>query len=1151
MGRWGCLGLLAWLCLLYCTGLWVFTRGFLLNRSEIVRNSSCADFPAPPGLPTPPGSATPNRSCWSVPARYRRAVLVVIDALRLDFATYDAARSEPKPYENRLPALHAALQATPRHARLFRFRADPPTTTMQRLKALATGGLPTFIDVSSNFASARVEEDNLVGQLVSAGRKLVFLGDDTWMGLFPTHFHRAFPFPSLNVRDLHSVDDGILQHLHSEVAKSDWDVIIAHFLGVDHVGHRLGPLHPAMSDKLSQMNEVLSNLLRELPEDAVLLVMGDHGMTETGDHGGESERETSAALFVYSPIPVFKGAQPREPRTVFQTDLVPSMALLLGVPIPYSNLGQVIPEMFGGEDDEEEEGDGGLPREGEPIPADGESVEREESDLAQLPMHLQALHLNAQQVQRFLDSYAALSDDLPPDGLHALRRRFSEAAAAYNSLASSPSPGLRATAATARDVEAKLRRHLSGVRNLCVASWARFSVPAMFAGVALLLCACAASAALSQAAPREGLPGVVATAALVGAPAGAAVAAFAAAASGTKAELCLAALCGASVASLLAFVKECLGTPPTPAPAGPQEAGSKDSGVGASVTAVIASSGCLALRFLAPFSNSYLIQESQVLPFLIQSVAVWSLLSFKWSGTLTLSLPAGGGEASKSAQQQQQQAVAGSPALRRQQSWYIVALTLGLLCCSRLALTLRVCRDELTSCEPSTLLVPPPRQQGRSRADGLPLALAAASLFGVWALTRAALRHLGNLNDLLSPPTLLVRLGQPVALLCVCCHWALALLPERGRQASHVPEWAQEAFPRAVYGVVALGLLLLLWRPLAVYVKRRRGNAAAAGGSGDAVPFVDSLGGFAHPEERLRHVIPQIYRHVSRSLDVQLSSTTTPVAPAAAGADEGGGHSVAAFGLGSAYTATLLVLLTCLGLLLAMLHQPGAAPSFLLLFVQAALMLERRAAAVSLHASPAGDGAGGLLCVPLPDVAMWSLAACQFFYATGHLPTFPALQWNAAFVGFHGGHGGHVLPALLVGLNTYASHALFAAGLPLLLTWPFAREAGAARRSPADEGATGMEMRLHSHPTLLHGALLRLGATYLLLVGLQLTASVCAAAVLRRHLMVWGIFAPKFLFEAVGFVVNGACLLLGVAFVLRVDAAVAAFFRRLCQTLPY
>ncbi len=37
----------------------------------------------------------------------------------------------------------------------------------------------------------------------------------------------------------------------------DWDVLIAHFLGVDHCGHRFGPDHPAMAEKLSQMDGVL------------------------------------------------------------------------------------------------------------------------------------------------------------------------------------------------------------------------------------------------------------------------------------------------------------------------------------------------------------------------------------------------------------------------------------------------------------------------------------------------------------------------------------------------------------------------------------------------------------------------------------------------------------------------------------------------------------------------------------------------------------------------------------------------------------------------------------------------------------------------------------------------------------------------------
>ena len=57
--------------------------------------------------------------------------------------------------------------------------------------------------------------------------------------------------------DLHTVDDGVISHLDKELARDDWDVIIAHFLGVDHCGHRYGPDHPEMEAKLLQMNEVV------------------------------------------------------------------------------------------------------------------------------------------------------------------------------------------------------------------------------------------------------------------------------------------------------------------------------------------------------------------------------------------------------------------------------------------------------------------------------------------------------------------------------------------------------------------------------------------------------------------------------------------------------------------------------------------------------------------------------------------------------------------------------------------------------------------------------------------------------------------------------------------------------------------------------
>ena len=45
----------------------------------------------------------------------------------------------------------------------------PSTLQCQRLKALTTGSLPTFVDAGSNFASSAIVEDNLIKQLSSTG----------------------------------------------------------------------------------------------------------------------------------------------------------------------------------------------------------------------------------------------------------------------------------------------------------------------------------------------------------------------------------------------------------------------------------------------------------------------------------------------------------------------------------------------------------------------------------------------------------------------------------------------------------------------------------------------------------------------------------------------------------------------------------------------------------------------------------------------------------------------------------------------------------------------------------------------------------------------------------------------------------------------
>lgn len=97
--------------------------------------------------------------------RKAKVVLLVIDALRYDFAVYRKKEGAEKAFENKLPVIDRLLREFPERTRLYKFIADPPTTTMQRLNALTTGSLPTFIDANSNFATAEINEDNVIDQV--------------------------------------------------------------------------------------------------------------------------------------------------------------------------------------------------------------------------------------------------------------------------------------------------------------------------------------------------------------------------------------------------------------------------------------------------------------------------------------------------------------------------------------------------------------------------------------------------------------------------------------------------------------------------------------------------------------------------------------------------------------------------------------------------------------------------------------------------------------------------------------------------------------------------------------------------------------------------------------------------------------------------
>ncbi|NXW92973.1 PIGO transferase, partial [Alopecoenas beccarii] len=1085
MQRWPVLLFLAWVCLLFFAGIGLFMSGFLLTRIELPSSSSCSDPLVPPPWER---QSLPPGSCWA-PQRFSKAVLVIIDALRFEFAHFNPAKASPLPYENKLSFLHHLTTSQPRHARLYRFRADPPTATMQRIKGLTTGSLPTFIDVGSNFATYAIQEDNLLAQLVQNGRRVIFMGDDTWEGLFPKKFFRSYFFPSFNVKDLHTVDNGILQHLYPTVDSGEWDVLIAHFLGVDHCGHKHGPDHPEMAKKLTQMNEMLRSLVDHLRNDTLLLVAGDHGMTETGDHGGDSEKEVNAALFVYSKTPLFGSGPPEEPEAIPQVNLVPTVALLLGVPIPYSNIGEVMAELFSG---------------------DGDTVS---AALQQLSVY----HINAKQVDRFLHSYSLVAQDLPAEQLQRLQELFSSAVEEHTQLLIQ----VQGTTLVPPELESRLRNlisrfqlYLREARTVCTQSWAHFHPLCVVGGCTLIAASCllcyvaSELAAVSHSFYRSCLLypllwGVV----------GAFLLGLAHAFTQEGLDLLLVSS-WAAAASQLGFFWHWWGQYPKRARMAGGQPPLASVGLRQRLRAWLGLAfpmGILLFRCGAMFSDSFVVAEARVAPFLLASLVMLLVGKLHWDGRLTV--PEG-----------PKQQLLGFSSYRRE-IWYLLCLVAVLLVCMRLSGFFHQCREEIPQCRPS-LFLSPLASLRNTRAKNLFYLLCVALLAGLVYAVRSWLRHYGNLNSS-DPLVLFVRWGFPLVVLCIACYWAVASSADDSLgKLQELVQVAVVAFPWAVYGLASVGLLLLLCNPMTVFAKDTRESAGSI-----VTPYL----GVPSSEVDFLHVIPQIYKRMQESQKSRLERASTKA-------------TVAAYGLGSVYSAALVIALTLLGFLLMLLHSERLSLAFLLLFLEAFVLLHIHTRARGL----AGDAEP--FSVPWYAVISWLLAASQFFYSTGHQPIFPAIHWNAAFVGFHLDHSTNLLPAVLVGANTFASHILFAVGCPLLLLWPFVCEMpGSQRKKPKKEPREElqeveehmMEMRLRESPEKFSTALLQLGLKYLFVLGTQLLACVCAAMILRRHLMVWKVFAPKFLFESLGFVVSSICLLLGISLVMRVDCAVSTWFSHL------
>ncbi|ORY86220.1 alkaline-phosphatase-like protein [Protomyces lactucae-debilis] len=323
----------ALLCLLQLAGLFFFARGFFpLQKAAL------------------PGHASAHPD--DVPAVFDRLIFIVIDALRSDFAFGP---------DSAMHTLHSKILKE--EVLAFTARASTPTVTLPRLKCLTTGSISGFLDAILNLAepdgaSADSMQDSWVQQQVAQSRKIHMYGDDTWLRLFPNSFVESEGTTSFFVSDFTDVDHNVTRHIDPAMSSPNWDTIILHYLGLDHIGHLSGPSSVHMPLKQKEMDTIIDQIhmfIRDQDKTSghstAIMVVGDHGMTATGNHGGASDAETQTAAFLISDRlkglslkqtwPAQQDAEFSFYRPILQSDLVPMLSLLTGTPIPINAIGKI------------------------------------------------------------------------------------------------------------------------------------------------------------------------------------------------------------------------------------------------------------------------------------------------------------------------------------------------------------------------------------------------------------------------------------------------------------------------------------------------------------------------------------------------------------------------------------------------------------------------------------------------------------------------------------------------------------------------------------------------------------------------------------------------------------------------------------------
>jgi hypothetical protein len=259
-----------------------------------------------------------------------RVVLVLVDGLRLD-------ASRGMPFLNALRARGADLESS----------AAVPSYSRPGRASLVTGAWSEIHGATTNFHDKAVEVDNLFRAAAAGGRTCAVAGS-LWKSLFGPDLaraHAAVTEPTIKDEPgkYFALEPGVRAFGSQAAAflkQHPAELNVADVLIMDYAAHEFGGRSEEYARSAERSDGLLQALLADLDlGTTAVVVTSDHGHLDEGGHGG-GEPEVLAIPLVLAG----KGVKAGVRSVARQIDVAPTIAALLGLPLPRAAQGRVLIE---------------------------------------------------------------------------------------------------------------------------------------------------------------------------------------------------------------------------------------------------------------------------------------------------------------------------------------------------------------------------------------------------------------------------------------------------------------------------------------------------------------------------------------------------------------------------------------------------------------------------------------------------------------------------------------------------------------------------------------------------------------------------------------------------------------------------------------